>query len=105
MYQVYSQQRPGRPRWTLGASAMVLLLTLGFASGVIQYKDRALRAHLSDVKSFTRGALKCAIPAGWELVPTPQAEELVAYLLSLKQTYEFAEARPYEPAAEQKGAH
>jgi cytochrome c oxidase cbb3-type subunit 2 len=38
-------------------------------------------------------------------VPTPKAEALVAYLLSLKQTYEFAEARPYEPAAEAKGAH
>ncbi len=43
--------------------------------------------------------------AGYQLVPTAQAESLVAYLLSLKQTYEFAEARPYEPAADQKGAH
>jgi len=43
--------------------------------------------------------------AGHQLVPTPQAEALVAYLLSLKQTYEFAEARPYEPAADEKGAH
>ena len=32
-----------------------------------------------------------------ELVPTPRAEALVAYLLSLKDTYEFPEAKPYVP--------
>src|SRR5664280_956674 len=32
---------------------------------------------------------------GYELVPTPRAEALVAYLLSLKDTYEFPEAKPY----------
>lgn len=42
---------------------------------------------------------------GYELVPSARAEELVAYLLSLKQTYEFSEARPYEPAAGKEGAH
>lgn len=50
-------------------------------------------------------ALSGGARPGYELVPTAQAEALAAYLLSLKQTYEFAEARPYEPAADQKGAH
>ena len=34
---------------------------------------------------------------GYELVPTPRAEELVAYLLNLKDTYLYPEARPYVP--------
>jgi cytochrome c oxidase cbb3-type subunit 2 len=34
---------------------------------------------------------------GFELVPTPRAEALVAYLLSLRDTYEFPEAKPYAP--------
>jgi len=34
---------------------------------------------------------------GCELVPTPRADALVAYLLSLKDTYEFPEAKPYVP--------
>jgi cytochrome c oxidase cbb3-type subunit 2 len=34
---------------------------------------------------------------GFELVPTPRADALVAYLLSLKDTYEFPEAKPYVP--------
>lgn len=48
-------------------------------------------------------ALKGGAPAGYELVPTHRAEALVAYLLSLKQTYEFSEARPFEPAAATDG--
>ena len=32
---------------------------------------------------------------GFELVPTPRAEALVAYLLSLNDAYVFPEARPY----------
>jgi cytochrome c oxidase cbb3-type subunit II len=34
---------------------------------------------------------------GYELVPTPRAEALVAYLLSLKDTYAYPEAKPYTP--------
>lgn len=50
-------------------------------------------------------ALQGVAPAGYELVPTADAESLVAYLQSLRQTYEFAEARPYEPADNKEGAH
>ena len=49
-------------------------------------------------------ALRGGAPAGHELVPTEAARSLVAYLLSLKQTYEFAEARPYAPADNEEGA-
>jgi len=43
-----------------------------------------------------------APPAGWEIVPTPRARALVAYLLSLNQPYEYPEARPMEPPAAKK---
>jgi cytochrome c oxidase cbb3-type subunit 2 len=41
---------------------------------------------------------------GYELVPTPRADALVAYLLGLKDTYEFPEARPYAPPRKGGGA-
>lgn len=47
-------------------------------------------------------ALQGVAPAGYELVPTAEAEALVAYVQSLKQSYEFSEARPFEP---KEGAH
>ncbi len=50
-------------------------------------------------------ALVGAAPAGYEVVPTERAESLAAYLLSLKQTYAFAEAHPYEAEAGKEGAH
>ena len=51
-------------------------------------------------------ALNVAAPAGREVVPTPRAEVLVAYLQSLNNVYEYPEARPVEPVAEKKeGAH
>jgi cytochrome c oxidase cbb3-type subunit 2 len=50
-------------------------------------------------------ALQGVAPAGYELVPTARAKTLAAYLLSLKQTYEFSEARPYAPADNKEGAH
>jgi cytochrome c oxidase cbb3-type subunit 2 len=50
-------------------------------------------------------ALNVPAPAGSEVVPTPRAEALVAYLQSLNNVYEYPEARPVEPVAEkQEGA-
>ena len=37
-------------------------------------------------------------------MPTPRAEALVAYLMSLKDTYEFPEAKPYVPPKKEGGA-
>lgn len=51
-------------------------------------------------------ALKLAAPDGSEVVPTPRAEALVAYLQSLNNAYEYPEARPIMPAADKKeGEH
>lgn len=44
---------------------------------------------------------KLSAPAGYEIVPTSRARALVAYLLSLNQSYEYPEARPVEPAAKE----
>ena len=46
-------------------------------------------------------ALKTATPVGFEVVPTPRAVALVAYLQSLNNVYEYPEARPVEPAAKE----
>jgi cytochrome c oxidase cbb3-type subunit 2 len=35
--------------------------------------------------------------AGWEIVPTPRAQALAAYLVSLKNTYDYPEAVPVAP--------
>lgn len=58
-----------------------------------QPSDNALSLH---------GAL--APPLGEEIVPTARARALVEYLLSLKQPYEFPEARPVEPEAPKERA-
>lgn len=42
---------------------------------------------------------RLAAPAGKEIVPTTRARALVAYLLSLNQSFAFPEAQPVEPAA------
>ncbi|MFI5335235.1 MAG: cbb3-type cytochrome c oxidase subunit II [Opitutales bacterium] len=46
-----------------------------------------------------------AAPAGYEIVPGPRAEQLVAYLLNLKDTYEYPEAKPYAAPAAKKEGH
>ncbi len=87
-----------------GATAASLLADLyNGKNGMPAY--RFLFTERKVVGEPAANALVGGARAGYQLVPTPQAESLVAYLLSLKQTYEFAEARPYEPATDQKGAH
>jgi len=43
-------------------------------------------------------------PAGYELVPTHRAQALVAYLLNLKDTYEYPEARAFVEAPKKEGS-
>jgi len=45
------------------------------------------------------------LPDGTEVVPTRRAQALVAYLLSLKDTYEYPEAKPFVESAEKKEGH
>ena len=68
------------------------------------FEKRALAGRQpSDQALKLRGDL--AAPAGYEIVPTPRAQSLVAYLLSLNQAYEYPEARPVAPAAAKEGEH
>lgn len=48
---------------------------------------------------------KHAAPAGHEIVPSYRARELVAYLRSLNDAYEYPEAKPYVPATKTEGGH
>lgn len=48
---------------------------------------------------------KFAPPAGYEVVPTPRATALVAYLKSLNDTYEYPEAKPFVPETKKEGGH
>jgi cytochrome c oxidase cbb3-type subunit 2 len=43
-----------------------------------------------------------AAAPGYEIIPSERAQSLVAYLLSLNNTYDYPEARPVEPAAPEK---
>lgn len=45
------------------------------------------------------------LPDGREIVPSRRAQALVAYLLSLKDTYEYPEAKPFVETAEKKEGH
>lgn len=63
MYQVYNQQRPGRPRWALGSSAILLLLTVVLAWGLIQYKSRSESIPL---EPFSARGVRGGLPAGWQ---------------------------------------
>jgi len=62
-------------------------------------KRRVVGERAADALNFTDNL---AAPRGYEIVPSRQAEALVAYLLSLKNGYEYPEARPVETAAPAK---
>ncbi|MBI3884814.1 MAG: cbb3-type cytochrome c oxidase subunit II [Opitutae bacterium] len=42
---------------------------------------------------------------GTQIVPSRRADELVAYLLSLKDTYDYPEARPFVEPKQKEGGH
>jgi len=48
---------------------------------------------------------KAAPAPGFEIVPTPRARALVAYLRSLNDTYEYPEAKPYVAETNKEGGH
>jgi len=44
-------------------------------------------------------------PEGFEVVPTPRAEALVAYLISLNDAYDYPTERGLNAPAEKKAGH
>jgi cytochrome c oxidase cbb3-type subunit 2 len=48
---------------------------------------------------------KAAPAPGYEVVPTPRASALVAYLRALNDAYEYPEAKPFVPEVKKEGGH
>lgn len=71
MHQVYSQQRPGRPRWALASSAALLLMTTLLAVGLIQHKDNAGDVALAPFPatgaSSAAPGVEGQLPTGWQV--------------------------------------
>jgi cytochrome c oxidase cbb3-type subunit 2 len=66
---------------------------------LFETRKLGVNAQPSDKALKLTGALRP--PAGSEIVPTMRAEALVGYLVNLRTTYTYPEARPYvAPAAE-----
>jgi cytochrome c oxidase cbb3-type subunit 2 len=56
------------------------------------------------VGEVSKFALKVASPSGTQVVPTERAQSLVAFLLSLNNTYDYPESRPMPPE-KKEGEH
>lgn len=67
---------------------------------LFETRDLSDRQSADDALNFGG---RLAAPAGKEILPTYRARALVAYLLSLNQSFEYPEARPIEPAADKEG--
>jgi len=65
MYQIYATQSPGKPRWTMAATALLLLLTTGLAAALIQYKTRLYDVPLDKSLFLPDLGLKAGLPANW----------------------------------------
>lgn len=74
MYEVYSQQRPGRPRWAMGSSAALLLLTVLLAAALIHHKVGPGKLPL---EQFTTPLFRGVRPVGWKEITSelPAATE------------------------------
>jgi cytochrome c oxidase cbb3-type subunit II len=64
------------------------------------FENQPILGERSDRALILTGELRP--PAGRQIVPTRQAEALVAYLLSLNTSYEYPEARPAAPTEGEK---
>ena len=68
MVTVFSQQRPGRPRWALPVGLALLLGALGMAARLIAVKTEAQYVSLGPVGELP-GELSGAVPEGWKVIP------------------------------------
>jgi hypothetical protein len=71
----------------------------GMPAYAFLFEDRKVIGQVSDGAVKLTGHLEPA--PGHEIVPTSRGKNLVAYLLSLNTTYDYPEARPVPPAAEE----
>lgn len=76
MYQIYSIQRPGRPRWALAATALLLLLTVLMAYALVHYKTNPQAFELGNDVVLADARIKVRMPSGWvENLETPHLPE------------------------------
>jgi cytochrome c oxidase cbb3-type subunit II len=79
----------------------LLNLLYSGSSGMPSYRFLFERRHIGSGAQPSNAALKLTgalKPAdGWEIVPTPRADALAAYLVNLKNTYAYPEAAPFTP--------
>ena len=84
-----------------------LLGGTAYAHGMPSYRflfvERPLIPGQGESPDAVHLAAWAAAPAGHELVPSERAKELVAYLLSLKDTYEYPEARAFVEDSKKEG--
>lgn len=99
----FADRKPTAP----DASELLRMLYAG-SSGMPSYRFlfRSRRVGMDAQPSEKALKLDGALEprAGWEIVPTPRADSLVAYLLSLRNTYMYPEAVPATPGAVAPGA-
>src|SRR5687767_2002622 len=81
MYQVYTQPRPGRPNLAIVSTALLLVLTVGMAWGVIRYKGQVQQVQLGDPQVFAEGGIRCRLPSGWEAKSGDLGPHVVASLM------------------------
>jgi hypothetical protein len=69
MYEVYSTQRPGRPKWALAAGAILLLLAVGLAEALIYHRTHMWEVSLGASQEYVEGGIRARVPAGWRQIP------------------------------------
>jgi len=71
MYEIYTQTRPGRPRWALAACAFLLLLTILLAVWVSYSKVHGTPVALEgESRLLPAGRLRIRLPADWDRTPS-----------------------------------
>ncbi|MHC4673156.1 MAG: hypothetical protein ACYTF1_20235 [Planctomycetota bacterium] len=76
MYQIESTRPPWKPRWTKAATAVLLVLTVGMAAALIQYKTRPYESiYLPDLNVNAR------IPKNWIPVHDKSRTGIVVHMV------------------------
>lgn len=77
MYEVYTQQRPGRPWWALIITMILLLMAVTLALLIIQAKGRERYAPLERESELSiSGRVRVKLPAGWRKIRTDDLDKI-----------------------------
>jgi hypothetical protein len=73
MYEVFSMNRAGNPRWAVVATAILFLLTTVIAGLISHQKSRQAEIILGDRQVYPALYLQAGFPQGWEVEPAEAA--------------------------------